>query len=142
MAKKTIQLGQLLLRAFYWMDEGIQHGLEEKGWPRVTHAQSLLISSVGEGITRPADIAKHLDISRQAVHQSLNELIKVHIVELVPDPDDGRAKLVQLSPDALAIVQDARKTYKTVVTELGRRLGPDRLRDMHDALQQDWGASL
>lgn len=142
MAGKTPHLGQLLLRAYYWMDEGIQHGLQEKGWPKVTHAQSMLISSIGEGITRPADIAKHLDISRQAVHQSLNDLIKLNIVELVRDPHDGRAKQIQLTPSALTIVQDAQKAYKTVVSELGRRLGPDLLRDMRKALEQDWGAAL
>lgn len=139
MAKPKVRLIQLLLRAFYWMDEGLQHGLREKGWPGVTHAQSMLIITVGEGITRPSAIAKQLGISRQAVHQSLNEMVKMGILELVPDPEDGRAKRVRISDTASPMVQDARKVNASLEKELAKRLGADSVKELRKTLEKDWG---
>lgn len=139
MAKPKVQLGQLLLRGFYWMDESLQHGLQAAGWPEITHAQSMLIITVGEGVTRSSAIARQLGISRQAVHQSLNELVKLGILELVPDPDDGRAKLVQIADRSLPIVQEARKINAKLEKQLAKRIGADNVKALRDALEQEWG---
>jgi len=69
-------LDQLLLRAFYWMDESLQRNLRAQGGPKVTHSQSMVILTIGEGIKRPSAIAERLGVSRQAVHQCLQELVK------------------------------------------------------------------
>lgn len=140
MAKPKVHLGQLLLRAFYWMDEGLQYGLQVKGWPEVTHAQSMLIITVSEGVTRPSAIARQLGISRQAVHQSLNEMVKLGVLELVQDPDDGRAKRVQIPKLVLPIVQEARKISTSLEKKLVKRLGGDSLNEMRKILEKDWKA--
>ncbi|WP_317931974.1 MarR family winged helix-turn-helix transcriptional regulator [Halioxenophilus sp. WMMB6] len=139
MAKKKIQLGQLLLRGFHWMDDGLQRGLQSKGWPEITHAQSMLIIAVGEGINRPSDIAKYLGVSRQAVHQSLNEIVKMGILEMLPDPTDGRAKVVSVSEDAQPMVMDARKVNSNLEKSLAKQLGVDRVKMLREILEEDWG---
>src|SRR5690606_40674817 len=50
-------LAQLFMRAFYWADEGLQNALKQKGWPSITRAQSLVFVNIGEGVTRPSEIA-------------------------------------------------------------------------------------
>jgi DNA-binding MarR family transcriptional regulator len=42
-------------------------------------------------------IARELEISRQAVHSSVKRLIDLELVELLPEPGNGRDKIVSLT---------------------------------------------
>ena len=137
-----VNLDQLVVRAFYWMDEGLQQNIRRRGGPSITHSQSLIIMSIGEGITRPSAIAERLGVSRQAIHQSLRELINVGLVDLVPDPDDGRAKLARLSKTGAPIQLMALEILGQLETELGKRIGKRRLQQLRATLEQDWGDSV
>lgn len=138
----SVNLDQLVVRAFYWMDEGLQQNIRRRGGPSITHSQSLIIMSIGEGITRPSAIAERLGVSRQAIHQSLRELISIGLVELVPDPDDGRAKLARLSKTGAPIQLMALEILGQLEEELGERIGKRRLQQLRSALEQDWGGPV
>jgi DNA-binding MarR family transcriptional regulator len=145
-AKKKAQtrtnLGQLMVRAFYWIDEGLQSNLQVIGGPEITHSQSMIIMMIGEGFRRPSAIAERLGISRQAVHQSLRELIDAGVVELVADPSDGRAKLARLSKTGAPIHRKARRILDKLEAELGHRIGKRRVASLREVLEQDWGEPL
>jgi DNA-binding MarR family transcriptional regulator len=132
-------LDQLLMRAFYWVDESLQRSIAEQGGPTITHSQSTVILAVWEGITRPSAIAEFMGVSRQAIHQSLRELVKLNVVELVPDPSDGRAKLVQLSKTGGPLREMASGILEGMESELEARIGKRRVKHLWDALAVDWG---
>lgn len=132
-------MDQLLLRAFYWMDESLQRNIQARGGPKVTHSQSMVILTIGEGIGRPSAIAERLGVSRQAVHQSLRELGKLNLVELVADADDGRAKIARLSKRGLPTQAIARDVLDELEGELENRLGKRALSHLRKALEADWG---
>lgn len=132
-------LAQLLMRAFYWVDEGLQNGLKAKGWPQITRAQSMIFVNIGEGVTRPSEIANRLGVTRQAVHQTLNELIELGLITLVPDENDRRAKRVEFTDKGLQIGRDAVYTLQEVEKLLAQRLGGDTVNLMREALEKDWG---
>ena len=81
-------------------------------------------------------------MSRQAIHQSLRELINVGLVELVPDPDDGRAKLARLSKIGAPIQLMALEILGELEEQLGERIGKRRVQQLRAALEQDWGDSI
>lgn len=137
--EQRTNLNQLIVRAFYWFDEGLQSNLQMRGGPEVTHSQSMIIMMIGEGIRRPSAIAERLGVSRQAVHQSLKELIDVELVELVPDPKDGRAKIARLSRKGAPIQRKASRILDRLETELGNRIGKRRAAALREVLEQDWG---
>ena len=132
-------LGQLLVRAFYWVDESLQNSITQRGGPRITHSQSMVILAVWEGFTRPSAIAEFLGVSRQAIHQSLRELTRLDVVELVPDPTDGRAKRVRLSKTGGPLRKMASGVLDDLVIELESRIGKRRMKSLWDALEVDWG---
>lgn len=132
-------LDQLLMRGFYWMDESLQRNLRAKGGPKVTHSQSMVILTIGEGVQRPSAIAERLGVSRQAVHQCLQELVRLKLVELVADPQDGRAKLARLSEQGMPVRVVAHKVLFALEDELGERIGKRNLQALRKALEQDWG---
>jgi DNA-binding MarR family transcriptional regulator len=89
--------------------------------------------------TRPVEIARRLDVSRQAVHQTLRELQEMGLVQLVPDPDDGRGQLVTLTNEGHANVRDAKVVFARLEKELARRIGRGFVHDLRMALEADWG---
>jgi len=139
MKEYNTHLDQLIVRAFYWMDDSLQANIRKRGGPKVSHSQSMIIMAIGEGIRRPSSIADRLGVSRQAIHQSLRELIDIGLVELVPDPEDGRAKMAKLSRAGAPIQRMAYDILQELEVELGKRIGKRRVTALRDALEINWG---
>jgi DNA-binding MarR family transcriptional regulator len=136
---EQVNLGQLLLRAFRWFDESLVSALHAAGWPEVTRAHSLVFAQLGPGGTRTAEIARRAGVSRQAVHQSVRELQRLGLVELVPDPANRSAKLVVATDRGRQSTRVALATLAALEVELTRRLGRRRVQALREALEADWG---
>ena len=134
-----VNLAQLLMRAFYWVDEGLQNGLKREGWPSITRAQSMVFVNIGEGVTRPSEIAAKLGVTRQAVHQTINELVAMGHIALVPDETDRRAKKVIFTEQGMSLGLAAINTLQEVEKTLAERLGDESVKVMRAALELDWG---
>ncbi|HEY2658507.1 MAG TPA: MarR family winged helix-turn-helix transcriptional regulator [Caulobacteraceae bacterium] len=131
-----------LLQGFSWFDDGLQAYLRAQGWPCVTRAQSMLMISVLLGNKRPSDIARALGVSRQAIHTSLNGMIELGILQLTDDPDDRRSKIVVITHQGEQMRQNANEAMRLMAAELGRRIGPETLEKLSQALSADWGEPL
>jgi DNA-binding MarR family transcriptional regulator len=133
-------LAQLLVRRFYWVDEALQKAIRAKGWPQVSRAQSLVFVNLGEGVRRPSDIAARVGVTRQAMHQTLAELVEMGFLRLVADPDDRRAKIVEHTELGARLGVDALAALRSIETELAARIGEESVAGLKVALQKDWGA--
>lgn len=140
--KYSENLAQMLMRAFFWVDEGLQNRLQSRGWPAISRAQSLVFVNIGEGVSRPSDIAQKMGVTRQAVHQTINELVSSGFVKLENDPTDKRAKVVGFTEEGLKLALDALKSLNDVERELAGRLGDDVVSQLRDILLKDWGAPV
>lgn len=129
-------------RAFAWIDDSLQNLLHERGWPRGSHTQSMILLAVGEGITRPSGIARYLGISRQAVHQAVSALMERGILEMREDPEDRRSKVVRFSPEAAEVTEDALKALDQIEEEIAARVGQSTYKVMIRGLSMDWGNPL
>lgn len=129
-----------LLAGFEWFDESLQMSLREAGWPHLTRPESMVMMHVQMNIVRPADIARSLRLTRQAVHSTINTLVDRGVFELVNDPDDRRIKIVQLTPMGNAMRQDAQKIVDALTEELGRRIGVKNVKALREAFSREWGA--
>ena len=132
-------LATLLLRAERWLDAAARARLHAAGRPQLTRAHSLVFAYLDEGGTRPAELARRAGVTRQAVAQSVAELSALGLVDLVPDPRHGRAKIVRLTEAGERTRAAARETFAELERELGRRIGVRRVRALREALEADWG---
>jgi DNA-binding MarR family transcriptional regulator len=130
------------LRAFYWLDDSLQTIFAEHGWPKQSHAQSMVVLALGEGINRPVDIARHLGISRQAVHQMLTIMSKRGMIMITQDPNDRRNSIVDFSPSAKKIRKEANTIMLQLEQLVSQRLGPVTFEALVDALNADWGPAV
>ncbi len=131
-----------LLAGFEWFDESLQMSLREAGWPHLTRPESMVMMHVQMDVVRPADIARSLRLTRQAVHSTINSLVERGVFEMADDPTDGRIRIVQLTPMGKAMRQDARKIVEHLTQELSRRIGARRVKALNEAFAGDWGAPI
>ena len=76
------------------------------------------------------------------MHPALKGLIEVDIVELAPDPQDGRAKIARLNKTGTPLHRQARVILEQLEDELGRRIGKRKVAALREILEQDWGDPL
>ena len=101
--------------------EAVRRGLEgnEGGVLRTSHTQ--VFDNLDPEGTRLTALADRARISHQAMGEMVDELTRHGYLERVPDPTDGRARLVRLTAPGRA--------------ELAR--APDTLRMVHDRWQHE-----
>jgi len=129
----------LLLRGYRWFEDGLLSRLEEAGWPEITRAQSLVFAHFDREGTRPSELARRIGISRQAVHQTVRELVELGLVELVPDPASRRSKLVVLTPVGNATLGSAHAVFSELEDALADRIGRASVNELRRVLEADWG---
>ena len=139
---RTNQLIIALFQRFCWLDEGLQARLHDHGWPDVNRPQSMVMTNIVSGIVRPSDIARNLGVSRQAVHSTINQMVKLGIVRLDVDPDDRRHMIVSLTDLGARMRQDAQRSMDALTAQIADRLGQDRFDALLAALDADWGDNI
>lgn len=135
---KNVLIGTLAY-ALYWVDESLQASLEAAGWERMSRTRSMLMVNISAGINRPADLARSIGVSRQAIHQLLQGLKQEGFIRLVADPRDRRAKIVEFDPAADQVRADASRIIAGIEKELAKRLGLREFNSLKKALNHDWG---
>lgn len=139
---RTNQLIIALFQRFCWLDEGLQARLHDHGWPDVNRPQSMVMTNIVSGIVRPSDIARNLGISRQAIHSTIGQMVKLGIVQLEVDPSDRRHMIVSLTNLGARMREDAQRSMDALSAQIAARLGQDRFDALLAALEADWGENI
>lgn len=139
---RTNQLIIALFQRFCWLDEGLQARLHDLGWPDVSRPQSMVMTNIVSGIVRPSDIARNLGVSRQAIHSTINQMVKLGIVRLDVDPEDRRHMIVSLTETGARMRKDAQRAMDALTAQIAARIGQDRFDALFDALEADWGDNI
>ncbi len=135
-------LAQLLIEGFYWVDAALQKTLSERGLVSVSRAQSMFFVQIGAGKSSPVEIARALGISKQAVHKTIADLVVAGLVELLPDPRDGRAKRAVATGEGIALGLAAKTILEEVEQNLAAHIGIRELTQLRKILSMDWGESV
>ncbi len=133
------QLIMHLFQRFCWLDDGLQARLHDRGWPDVSRAQSMVMVNVLSGYVRPAEIARRMGISRQAIHTTIAQLVDMGILTLEPDPDDKRQRRVAVTAYGAQMRSDAQQAMDAVCAAVKGALGESHYNTLLDALETDWG---
>ena len=139
---RTNQLIIALFQRFCWLDEGLQARLHDHGWPDVNRPQSMVMTNIVSGIVRPSDIARNLGLSRQAIHSTINQMVKLGIVQLDVDPDDRRHMIVSLTDVGARMRKDAQRSMDALTAQIASMLGQDKFDALLAALEADWGDNI
>ena len=128
-----------LLRAYHWMDESLQNGLQRAGYRPRTRTQTMILIHISNGVTRAAELARGLGVSRQAIQQQINDLEEDDLITQIPDPSDKRANRIVFSERGASLINQALATLRQSEQTLAMRLGYETVSQLRGALSSDWG---
>ena len=116
--------GPLLFECARLLDEIAQAEFNRQAGRRLlTPALVRLLPHLSREGIRPTDLARRVDVTKQAVGQALAGLEAMKLVELVPDASDGRARLVRLTAVGEAAYAHGHGVLAFYASELSARLG-------------------
>ena len=101
------ELGILLFVANRSLEERAFDAVIAAGITDITAAQAKVAARIGPDGTRVSDIAAQARVTKQSAAFLVEQLETAGYVERVPDPTDGRARLVRLTPRALPLIEAA-----------------------------------
>ena len=95
-ARKRASVGQLLFVAARLFNERAMARVQARV-PEARLAHTALLPHIDLDGTRATEIARRAGITKQAVGQLVDEMVRLGMLARVPDPDDGRAQLVRFT---------------------------------------------
>jgi len=131
-----------LVRASFWLDDGLQAYLLCHTGVSVPRVQSMMMVCIADGIDRPLDLAKRMHVSKQAIQQSLKELVAKDLILLETDPNDGRQKLIKYTQHGRKVTEVAKEGALKLEAELALRIGAKQVAAIREALALDWGPRI
>ena len=85
--------------------------------------------------SRLTDLAERAMMTTQSVGEVTSDLERLGYVERVPDPDDGRAKLIRLTAKGHEAYLTGRRLIDELEREWAERFGEDRIAALREALE-------
>src|SRR4051812_36848702 len=92
-----VNTGVLLFLPYRAMESRVFAGLAEQGYDDLTPAQARVFQRVADQGSRVTDLAEQAGITKQTAGFLVDQLERAGYVERVPDPVDGRARLVRIT---------------------------------------------
>ena len=126
-----MDLATLMFVSSRAMDERVRKAMRDAGYD-VTVAQARIAQRIAEDGTRLTELADRAQVTKQTASLLVAALEREGLVERVPDPDDGRARLIRLSARGREASQRAMEVVIGVEREWAEHLGPeltDRMRE-------------
>jgi len=123
-----------LLAAGRALVDGVSAGVRARGFDDVRPAHGFAFSRLSAGGATITQLAGHLDVTRQAAAQLVDELIARGYVERRPHPSDARARLIVLTEKGWACTWAAEAAIADTLRPWEATLGPEGLLAMRDYL--------
>jgi len=125
---------QLLFKAARLVNERAIRLVRERSGQPVRVAHTALLPHLDLEGTRLTELARRLEVSKQAAGQLVDELEAMGQLERVPDPDDARAKLVRFSRRGRKGLLEGLAVLGELERELSTTLGEDGIEALRVAL--------
>lgn len=138
-AAKAQNLGHLLFRTARLLNElGVARTRARFGIPGLRAAHMAVLPHLDLQGTRATELARRMGITKQAVGQLLDEIEALGVIERIPDPTDGRARVVRFTEQGRAGLLVGLGVLAGIEAELAAAVGPDAI----DRLKGDLAALL
>jgi DNA-binding MarR family transcriptional regulator len=109
--------------------------MAESPYPDIRAAHGCVFGYIEPDGSRLTDLAERARMTKQSVGEVTSYLEEHGYLERVPDPSDGRAKIIRLTERG----REARATGRRLIDEIERdwaeRFGADRVAALRDALE-------
>lgn len=115
--------------------------LKEAGFPDIRPGHGCVFGTIDPEGSRLTVLAARARMTKQTVGEVTNDLVRLGYAERVPDPEDGRAKIIRLTERGREARIIGRQLIEETEEEWARRYGEDTMRALRTALETvtaDW----
>jgi DNA-binding MarR family transcriptional regulator len=124
-----------VLRLATQLVDGIQEGVARRGFDDVRPAHGFAFVRISNGDATTAKVADHLGVTKQAGAQLVEYLVEHGYVDRLPDPLDGRARLLALTDRGRACTAAAEAAAVESVERWKGRLSESAFNQLEATLQ-------
>jgi DNA-binding MarR family transcriptional regulator len=115
--------------------DAILDAIARAGFEGIRRAHGAVYEAIDPGGSRLSDMAERVQMRKQSMGELVDHLESHGYVERLPDPHDGRAKLITLTKRGEAVARTAIAATNKVERRWERHLGDRRARDFRRALE-------
>jgi DNA-binding MarR family transcriptional regulator len=120
-------IGVLLFLPYRAMEARVFEGLADAGYDDFTPAQARVFARIAPEGSRLTDLAAQAGITKQSAGFLVDQLERAGYVQRVPDPADGRARLVRIAERGAQSVEVSRRIVAQVEAEWTAHVGEARM---------------
>jgi DNA-binding MarR family transcriptional regulator len=111
--------------------------LHERGYGDIRPAHGCVFGFIERtGGARLTALADRSGLTKQAVGEAVADLEGLGYVERVPDPGDGRAKIIRLSPLGREAAAAAEEIFADIERRFADEVGEERFEEFRDTLRR------
>lgn len=129
-------IGLLLSRPFQVVDAHVNAALQRAGHTEISLSHQIVFRLLGPGGARLVDLAARGQMTKQSMGYLVDNLERAGYLERVADPQDGRAKLLQLTAQGREAEQTARAAIIDLQDAWARQLNPGEFEQLLDLLRR------
>jgi DNA-binding MarR family transcriptional regulator len=126
--------GILLLLAEQEFVSSLRAATAGQGYDDQGRSDGFVLRTLGAGPTSISGLAERLAITKQGASQIVDDMERRGYVERRPDPNDARARLLQLTSRGEAALEAARKFHRAYERRLRRQFGDEAIDSVRDVL--------
>jgi DNA-binding MarR family transcriptional regulator len=135
------RIGELLRNPNAARQRHVERGMAAAGHPAIHPPHFPVFEYIDQDQgSRITDLARHANVSAQAMSEVVAYLERHGYVERVPDPADGRARLVRLTDRGREIYAVAARLVGELEAAWAARVGERRMRLLKRLLADLWDA--
>jgi DNA-binding MarR family transcriptional regulator len=111
--------------------------LDDAGFGDVREGHGCVFGFIDlENGSRLTDLAEAAGFTKQAVGEAVAELERLGYLERVACPEDGRAKIIKLTPRGRDAALTGRRIFAEIEDEWADELGEDLMRGLREAAER------
>jgi DNA-binding MarR family transcriptional regulator len=133
---------RLLNLAFDDFCEGLERRLAETPYGDIRISHGCVFGNIDPEGTRLTDLAERARMTKQSVGEVTSDLEQRGYVERVPDPSDGRAKIIRLTERGCAAQALGFGLIDGIEQEWAERFGAEHVAALREALETITGERL
>ena len=116
-------------------DRRICEGLAARGHIGIRTSHSTVLGNLGMGDVRVTELAKHSQMTQQAMGKILKDLETLEYIKRSIDDSDKRAKEIQLTERGRVLVQDSLEVVDQTCDHYASKVGAQQLEDLEHNLR-------
>src|ERR1700682_750375 len=133
---EPLNFAQLLRIPFQALVTDLHERLAEMGYADIRPTHTIIFALVDSDGMRLGELAERAQMTKQLVNYMVTSIEELGYVERMPDPKDGRAKIVRLTERGYQASQVGSKIIQSIEQEWAVKLGTRDMQELRSLLER------